>query len=211
MVEKLLFGRGSVGNDNPIAPGMPYYLPLPQRSYDPDRAAFHLRRAGLDSLSLTLATSEAAYAAAVDTAVLFREHAAPAGIDITVDRKPPDAYWSDVWLKNSFMVVSWGARPTPDVMFSRAYQAGAAWNESNWENARFNELLLAARAELDQARRATMYAEMQILVHDFGGTIVPFFRNRVNVMAANVGTPDEMAGNWEADGARSFQRWWFTG
>jgi peptide/nickel transport system substrate-binding protein len=210
MVEKLLFGRGSVGNDNPIAPGMPFYHEMPQREYDPERAKFHLQRAGLDSLSLMLATSEAAYAAAVDTAVLYREHAAPAGIDITVDRKPPDAYWSDVWLKNPFMVVSWGARPTPDVMFSLAYQAGAAWNESNWENERFNELLVAARAELDQDRRAAMYAEMQELVRDEGGTIVPFFRNRVNVMAANVGTPDQMAGNWEADGARSFQRWWFN-
>ena len=96
-------------------------------------------------------------------------------------------------------------------MFSLAYQAGAAWNESNWADERFNALLLEARAEVDQARRATMYAEMQLRVRDFGGTIVPFFRNRVNVMATNVGTPEVVGGTWEADGARSFQRWWFTG
>jgi peptide/nickel transport system substrate-binding protein len=95
-------------------------------------------------------------------------------------------------------------------MFSQVYAAGAEWNETRWENPRFNELLLAARGELDEVRRAEMYAEMQMLVHDEGGTVIPFFRNRVNVMASNVGTPDEIAGNWEADGARSFQRWWFT-
>jgi peptide/nickel transport system substrate-binding protein len=210
MVEKLLFGHGSIGNDNPIAPSMPYYHEIPQREYDPERAKFHLQKAGFDSLILDLSTSEAAFAAAVDTAVLYKESAAPAGITINVNREPADGYWSDVWLKTPFMVVSWGQRPTPDVMFSLAYQAGAAWNESNWENARFNELLLAARGELDEVRRAEMYAEMQMLVHDEGGTVIPFFRNRVNVMASNVGTPDQMAGNWEADGARSFQRWWFT-
>jgi peptide/nickel transport system substrate-binding protein len=94
-------------------------------------------------------------------------------------------------------------------MFSLAYQQGAAWNESRWANPRFNELLVQARAELDNARRAAMYAEMQELVHEDGGTVIPFFRNRINAMTARMGTPAKMSGNWEADGARSFQRWWF--
>ena len=209
LVERILFGRGSIGNDNPIAPGMPFHHPMPQRAYDPDRARHHLQRAGLDSLSVELSASDAAFSGAVDTALLFRESAAAAGIDISVRREPADGYWSEVWLRNPFMVVSWGARPTPDVLFSLAYQQGAAWNESRWANPRFNELLLEARRELDETRRAAMYAEMQELVHDDGGTIVPFFRNRVNAMSARVGTPEQISGNWEADGARSFQRWWF--
>ena len=209
MVEKILFGHGSIGNDNPIAPGMPYFHEMPQRSYDPDRARFHLKRAGLDSLTLSLSSSEAAFSSAVDLALLYRESAAAAGINIDVVREPADGYWSEVWLKKPFMVVSWGQRPTPDVMFSLAYKAGAPWNETRWANPRFNELLEMARAELDDTKRAAMYAEMQELVHEDGGTIVPFFRNRINAMSARVGTPEKMSGNWEADGARSFQRWWF--
>jgi hypothetical protein len=29
-------------------------------------------------------------------------------------------------------------------------------------------------------------------------------------MGSNVGTPEVIGGTWEADGARSFQRWWFS-
>ncbi len=209
VVEKILFGYGIVGNDNPISPGMPFYAELEQRVYDPDKARFHLRQAGMEGLSVSLSAADSAFTGAVDMATLFREHAAAAGIDINVVREPKDGYWSDVWLKKPFAVVQWGVRPTPDVMFSLAYRAGAAWNESRWENPRFNALLLEAKAELDQARRAEMYAEMQRLVRDDGGTIIPFFRNRVNALSTRLGHGETMAANWELDGARSYQRWWF--
>ena len=210
IVDKILFGHGSLGNDNPIGPSLPYYHEMPQREFDPDRARFYLKEAGMDSLSVSLSSSNAAFTGAVDMAVLFQETARQSGIDLNVVREPNDGYWSDVWLKKPFVVVQWGARPTPDVMFSLAYREGADWNESHWANDRFNALLLEAKAELDDARRAEMYAEMQELVRDDGGTIVPYFRNRVNVMSTALGAPEQQAGNWELDGARSYQRWWFN-
>ncbi|MGF1658173.1 MAG: ABC transporter substrate-binding protein [Rubrimonas sp.] len=209
IVDKIVFGRGSLGNDTPIAPTLPFHHPIPQRPYDPERASFHLRKAGAEGLSVRLHVSDVVFTGAVDLAVLYREQAAKAGIDIEVVREPIDGYWSDVWLKKPFCVVEWGARPTPDVMFSLAYRAGAPWNESRWENARFNELLLLAKPETDEGKRAAMYAEMQQLVHDDGATVIPYFRNRVNVFSSRIGHPEKMAGNWELDGARSFQRWWF--
>ncbi len=102
-----------------------------------------------------------------------------------------------------------GPRPTPDVMFSLAYRAGADWNESRWNNPRFNELLLAAKSETDQGLRAEMYAEMQRLCRDDGGTIVPFFRNRTTARRANVAHAERIAAVWELDGARAYHRWWF--
>ena len=42
---------------------------LPQRVYDPDKAKFHLKQAGLDSLSVDLSAADAAFAGAVDAAV----------------------------------------------------------------------------------------------------------------------------------------------
>ena len=48
-----------------------------------------------------------------------------------------------------------------------------------WKNPRFNELLVAARAETDDKKRAEMYAEMQQLLHDDGGVIVLVFNNYV--------------------------------
>jgi peptide/nickel transport system substrate-binding protein len=36
----------------------------------------------------------------------------------------------------------WNGRPTPDLMFTTAYQTRAAWNDSFWSNAKFDKLLV---------------------------------------------------------------------
>jgi len=210
IVQKILLGHGTKGNDHPIGPTLPYWADLPQREYDPDKAKHHLKKAGAEDLSVSLSTADFIFSGAVDMTVLFKEHAAKAGINIEVVREPNDGYWSNVWLVKPFVVVGWGARPTPDVMFSLAYKDDAAWNESHWKNADFNKILREAKAQLNQEKRAEMYREMQLLCRDDGGTIVPFFRNRVFARRSNVMHEPEMAGNWELDGARSFQRWWFA-
>jgi peptide/nickel transport system substrate-binding protein len=210
IVDKILFGRGAVGNDHPIAPTMPYHADLPQREQDLDKARWHLKQAGHDRISVDLSVNDTLLSGATAMCSLFAEQARPAGLDINVVREPADGYWSEVWLKKPFCVVSWAARPTPDVMFSLAYKADAAWNESHWENARFNELLLKAKSETDEARRAEMYAEMQRLCRDDGGTIVPFFRNRTSARRDNVMHADSIAAVWELDGARGYHRWWFA-
>jgi peptide/nickel transport system substrate-binding protein len=210
VVQKVLLGHGTKGNDHPIGPTLPYWADLPQREYDPDKAKHHLKKAGAEGLKVSLSSADFIFSGAVDMAVLYRESAAKAGITIDVVREPNDGYWSNVWLKKPFVVVQWGARPTPDVMFSLAYKDDAAWNESHWQNERFNKILRQAKAELNQKRRAEMYHEMQSLCRDDGGTVVPFFRNRVYARRSNVMHGPDLAGNWELDGARSFQRWWFA-
>lgn len=210
IVDKILFGRGTVGNDHPISPTMPYHADLEQREQDLDKARFHLKEAGYDRLEVDISVNDTLLSGAVNMCTLFAEQARPAGLDINVVREPADGYWSDVWLKKPFCVVSWAARPTPDVMFSLAYQADAAWNESRWQNARFNELLVAAKSETDESLRAEMYAEMQMLCRDDGGTIVPFFRNRTSARRDNVMHENSIAAVWELDGARGYHRWWFA-
>ena len=107
----------------------------------------------------------AAFAGAVDTAVLFQEQASKAGININVDRVSEDGYWNDIWLVRPWCMCFWSGRPTEDLMFSSAYEAGADWNDTRWANPRFNDLLVAARKELDENKRREMYYEMQQLCH----------------------------------------------
>ena len=210
IIEKVMGGAAVHGNDHPIGPSMPYFTAQDQNTFDLDKSKFHLKKAGMENLSVTLATSDATFPGAVDMATLFQATAKKAGINMKVDRKPADNYWSEVWLKNPFCVASWGARPTPQIMFSLAYQSGAAWNESNWDNAEFNELLNKAKAELDEETRTEMYAQMMRLCRDDGGTIVPFFLNRVQAASKNIAHEGKIAGNWQLDGARSAERWWFA-
>ena len=210
-LQTILRGHGTIGNDHPIGPVLPYYAQgLEQRLYDPDKAKFHLKQAGMENLKVSFSASDVPLPGGVDLAIIYKEHAAKAGIEIDVVREPNDGYWSNVWLVKPFSLASWGQRPTPDVMFSLGYAADAPWNDSHFKNERFNKLLIEARAELNEAKRAEMYFEMQQIMRDEGGTIVPWFRNFVYANRANVMHDEFLSGNWALDGARGAERWWFA-
>ena len=211
LVEKIMFGTATVANDYHVSPGMPYApTDIPQRPYDPDKAKFHLKKAGVSSLNVDLSAADSILGGAVDMCVLYSEHAKKAGININVVREANDGYWSDVWLKKPWVFVKWGARPTPDQMFTLAYKDDAPWNESHWQNKRFNELLLQAKAELDDTKRAAQYREMCQIASDDGGTVIPFFANFVYARSKKVAHGPNLASAWELDGGRGYHRWWFA-
>lgn len=212
LVDKILRGQGEVGNDTPIGPANVYRATpeeLPQREYDPDKAKYYLQQAGMDSLSVQLHIADTAFEGAIDAATLFAESAKAAGIDLEVVREADDSYWDNVWLKKPFCGSYWGGRPTEDWVFSQIYSSGADWNESKWENERFNELLLQARSELDTDKRREMYVEMQRICHDDCGSIIPIFMAYTHAVSASIGLPEQIAGNWELDGHKNGERWWF--
>lgn len=210
IVNKVFLGHGTPANDNPIPNGVKFATdPEPKHVYDPERAKSHLQKAGLSSLKVDLSTSDAAFAGAVDAAVLYKEHAAAAGIDINVVREPADGYWDNVWLKKPFCFSYWSGRPTADWMFATAYAADAAWNDSKWNHPRFNELMVQARAETDEETRAAMYAEMQQILHTEGGVIVMVFNNILHAHSDKL-AHEEVAANWENDGLKVAERWWFA-
>lgn len=209
MVKKIMRGYGTVGNDQPISRIMKYYdADLPQWQYDPEKAKFHMKKAGHLGDTFKLHVSDAAYQGAVDSAVLYQEHASKAGIKIDVVRESPDGYWSNVWINKPWCVGSWSGRPTCDMMFTVGFAADAAWNHTHWKNPKFNTLLLDARAELDDKKRGQMYAEMQALVSDDGGVIIPMFAQYVEAASTKLGH-GPVAGNWELDGTKAAERWWF--
>ena len=83
-------------------------------------------------------------------------------------REPNDGYWSNVWNKKGWCACYWGGRPTEDWMFGAAYVNDTEWNDTDWRTGaecdRFNELVIAARAEIDTSKRRAMYYECQELV-----------------------------------------------
>ncbi|NIQ38026.1 MAG: twin-arginine translocation signal domain-containing protein [Proteobacteria bacterium] len=209
MLEQILRGYGTLGNDHPIAPTQKYYASeLPQRKYDPDKARFHMKKAGMLDYTFRLHAAEAAFGGAVDTAMLYREHAAKAGIKIEVIVEPNDGYWSDVWMKKPWVMCYWSGRATADWMFSTAYAEDSNWNDTFWKHERFNKLLNAARAELDEAKRRELYLECQRIVRDEGGVIIPVFANWIEAASEKLRF-ENPAGNWEMDGLRASERWWF--
>ena len=184
LVDTVLRGHGTLGNDHPIGQSQRYFDPnIPQREFDADQAKFHIKKAGMDKLAVDLYTADV-YTGANDAAVLYKEQSGSADIDLNVVIAPTDGYWSDVWMNKPFSMCYWSGRPTSDWMFSMAYYSQASWNDSFWKHARFDELLLSARVELDTNKRAQMYSEMQQIVRDEGGVLIPVFPNWVCTSAA---------------------------
>jgi len=146
---------------------------------------------------------------ATAAAMLFKEHATKAGIKIEVMLTSDDGYWDEVWMKRPWVMCYWSGRATADWMLSTAYAADSPWNDTFWEHARFNMLLKEARAELNDAKRREMYVECQRILNQEGGVIIPMFANIVEVASKrlNINNP---AGNWEMDGHRAAERWWFV-
>uniref|UniRef100_UPI0035660DF6 ABC transporter substrate-binding protein n=1 Tax=Marinobacter sp. TaxID=50741 RepID=UPI0035660DF6 len=211
MVKTILLGYGYAGNDHPITASNRFFnAELEQRQYDPDKARFYMRKAGLDKLRVQLHASDAAYAGAVDTSVMFKEQAKKAGIEIDVSREPSDGFWSSVWHKKPFCTSFWYSSLTADRMFSLGYARDASWNESHWKHERFNQLLTSARGELNDTLRREMYNEMQQLCRDEGGSIIPMFASSVAARTTRVAHGGATAPFGELDGLRIIERWWLA-
>lgn len=212
MVDKVLLGHGAVGKDTPIGPANQFFAhDMEAPAYDPDKAKFYLKEAGLDSINIDLSASNAAFEGAVDAAQLYQASAKSGGININVVQEPADGYWSNVWLKKGFCACYWSGRATEDWMFSTAYEAGVPWNDSQWDekdSARFQELLITARAELDSNKRRDQYTEMQQILRDDGGVLVPMFANYVQAVSNKIATADTVGNLWQMDNARMAERWW---
>jgi peptide/nickel transport system substrate-binding protein len=168
-------GLGIIGNDQPLPPNHRYFLAdLPQRRSDPEKAKFHLQKSGMDGKTLPLVASLAA-TGSIDVAQLLQVSAQQIGLKLDIKQMPADGYWSNHWMKHPLHFSNINQRPTADLMFSLLFKSDANWNESGWKNPQFDQLLLAARGETNEAKRKQMYGDMQVLVHEKCGIGIPHF------------------------------------
>jgi peptide/nickel transport system substrate-binding protein len=175
MLKSIQLGRGTVANDQPIAPGNRFFFKgLKQRPYDGDKAKWHLQRAKLGGASIPVVASPAA-TNSVEMALVLQYAARQAGLNLEVRNMPADGYWSQHWMKHPIGFGNVNTRPTADLALTLFFKSDAPWNEAGWKNEKFDQLLVAARGETDAAKRAQMYADMQTMVSAEGGIGIPMF------------------------------------
>jgi peptide/nickel transport system substrate-binding protein len=176
-------GYAVIGNDQPIPPGHRYFnAALPQRKVDLDKAKFYFQKAGAIGAPLPPIYATPDANGSVEMAELMQQTGAKVGLNITVNRVPADGYWSNHWMKHPLGFGSVNPRSSADVLFTQFFKSDAAWNESGWNNAKFDQLLLAARSETDDAKRKQMYGDMQVIVAEQGGIGIPAF---ISLLDAN--------------------------
>ena len=175
VVKSILKKQGTMGNDHPINAVYPDHCDtLAQRQFDPDKAKFHLKKSGITRAEIHVAEVGMGL---TDTVLMTQREADKIGLKLDVKRVPSDGYWGAVWMKTPINVVQWFGRPTANMMMSTAFAPGASWNDSKWDNERMGKLLITSRGEGDPVKRKEMYCEMQTLIHNGSGEIIPAFVN----------------------------------
>ncbi len=186
-IKKAYSGFGIVGNDHPISPVDPMYnADIPIRKYEPDMAKSLLKKAGALDEVFELITSDGLGEAAVNGAIVYKEMAAKAGVKVNVTKAPADGYWEAVWMKKPFAMSAWLMRPTANMMMSLVYKSDAPWNETFWKRPAFDKLLIEARKTVDFGQRKQLFGEMQKMIHEDGGVIIPSFDKFLDARSARI-------------------------
>jgi peptide/nickel transport system substrate-binding protein len=184
--KSVMRGLAEVANDQPISPANIYHnAELKPKPYDPEKAKFHFEKAGLLGQAIPVIASEAA-GGSVDMATVVQQAGAEIGMNLDVQRVPSDGYWSNYWLKAPVHFGNINPRPTADILFSLLYASDAPWNESQYKSEKFDSMLVEARGSLDHAKRKEIYGEMQVMVAEEAGTIIPVYISNVDAISEKV-------------------------
>lgn len=186
IVAAALRGFGDVGNDQPISKANVFYnKDLKAKAFDPDKAKHYFEKAGVLGQSIPVIASEAADFS-IDMAMIIQAAGAEIGLNLDVQRVPSDGYWDKYWLKAPIHFGNINPRPTPDIYFSLLYSSDAPWNESQFKSPKFDSMMLEARGMLDDAKRHEIYNELQTMISEEAGTIIPAYTTNADGVSAKV-------------------------
>lgn len=189
LVQVILDGLGRPAYDSIVAPELEFAIKAPKIPYDPKAARKLLAEAGYpDGIKATLVASDRP-AIRAQTAVALKQTAAPAGFDLTIETMPHDTYLATVWEKGPFYIGYWGMQPTIDETYHLLLTSDASYEDTSWDNKKFDKLVEEGRSTIDQAQRAEIYTKAQELEIADTPYVVPFF---MDVLTASRTTAE----NW---------------
>lgn len=201
MVDQVLSGQGRIANDL-YAPYDPCFAKdLPQRAQDLEQAKSLLKAAGRENLNVELVTAPV-FQGIPEAAQVFAEQAKGAGVTVKVRKVDSGTFYGDNYLKWPFAQDFWATRSYL-TQVAQGDLPNSPFNETHWEDKKFQDLIQQGRAELDDDRRCEILQEAQKLQYDQGGYIIQYFSNIVDAHAATVG------GFVEAKSGFPFGNYWF--
>ena len=176
MVDLALSGAGTVSCDTAVMPGDPYQLECDDPQ-DIEGAKASLVEAGHpEGFEIDLYTADvcADWTALTE---IYQQQAALANITVNIKTVSSDGFWGgDVWMSEPFVMTCWSERGA-DAALNEIYRSGGSWNESFWNVPEYDALLDAASSEPDFDTRRQHYLDAQTMLHEDGGTIIPYFSN----------------------------------
>lgn len=195
----LLQGRGTVGNNDPIAPVFEFFYDagVENQTYDPQRACDLLTEAGMNPIENTLYVPNAFEYP--DLAAVLQQQWAAACINVDIQVREEGYYYDtsnpDNYFDVDLGITGWGARPSPQILLREAYvESGIAtgFNESRFVDAELEALVAEGSQSADPDARRAIYAQVSQIFLERGPIIIPYFAPLFGATSARV-TGLEMA------------------
>ncbi len=191
LIDGLLGGFGSVGNDHPIWEFFPMYNSgaVPQREQDLGEAQALLDAAGYtDGFTASLHTL--AFSAMSALAQLVQSTAAQLNnVNLTVGVHDVGTYYSDYWLaaQGSMGIVNYGHRGVPNVYLGAPLLSDGTWNASHWVNLDYDALFDQFVTSPDLETQRGVAGQIQTLLNDEVPFIVPYYLDFISILKPNYG------------------------
>ncbi|MFN8022439.1 MAG: ABC transporter substrate-binding protein [Acidimicrobiales bacterium] len=187
LLDTILKGRGTIGNDHPIAPVYEFFDPsLAQREQDLDKAKSLMEEAGLaDGLDVTLYVPD--LIEIPQLAELIQTQLKEIKVNVTLNVESTDTFY-DEWCKvydsktepagcdggQEFGIVDYGNRGTPDVYLVKAYATGE-WNSAHYISEDFRAAVKEYQASLDLDGRKAAVKKIQAIANEDVPYVIPYF------------------------------------
>lgn len=177
MVQRVLSGHGSIGNDMYGLLDGSYPKDFPQRTQDIEKAKALLAEAGQSDISIELFAPDDT-AGLPELATAFAAQAQAAGIDVTATVLDGGTYWGSEYTERAFATSYWSTRPYLNQVAAGSLPT-ATYKETKWppEGSNFEELYNQALGEVDDNKRNEIIREMQMQEYEDGGNIIAYFQN----------------------------------
>jgi peptide/nickel transport system substrate-binding protein len=168
-------GLGAPGESHHVAPVHPEYVKTAFKYNDPEGAKKLLAEAGHpDGIDVTMQCKKDPDWEPTAAQAMVQMWA-KANIRVKLEVLPSAQYW-DVWTTVPFGFTTWTHRPLGVMVLGLAYRTGVAWNESNYSNKKFDELITKAEGILDVEKRKVVMKEIEDLMDEDGPIALPLWR-----------------------------------
>lgn len=179
-------GYGVVGENHHVAPFQPDYAALPAFKRDVPQARHLLAEAGHANgieLKLTLGNTQGRFEQ--DTAQVLQQNLAEAGIRLKLNVLPASEFWS-VWDKTPFGLTYWAHRPLGVMALDLAYRSTSSWNESRFNDPKFDAGLDTAMGLIDPVARSKAMAGLEQILQDQAVMVQPYWAEKFTAVSPRV-------------------------
>lgn len=189
LIDGLLGGFGSVGNDHPIWEFYPMYdsSAASQREENLAEAQSLLDAAGYAD-GFTAALDTLAFSELESLAQLVQSSAAQLNnVNLEVGVYDSGTYYGDYWLaaQGSMGIVNYGHRGVPNVYLGAPLLSDGTWNASHWVNAEYDALFDQFVTAPDLDTQTGIAGQIQTLLNDEVPFIVPYYIDFISILKPN--------------------------